>query len=177
MQHFYSQKNTTRGTQKGFVAVFAVLIATVILVMVISATGIAYKETVLSSTVRESEQAFYATDTGVECGLYLDRIANIFTTGVSSSTCGGIDVDIESATATKYIFDVPIGIDACAKVEVDKDFVEDGVSFTQVTSRGYNVSCENLEDLSSRRVVERKLDVRYPNPIIVIPEIPGGGAV
>lgn len=157
---------------RGFVAVFAMLIATVILIMVISITGTAYKETMLSASVRESERAFYAADTGVECGLYLDRIAGgVFVTGGDTSVaCGDIDADIDVDGLNTFSFELPIDATSCSRVEVFKNSVIDGVSNTQVISRGYNASCDVLDDLGSRRVVERKLDVKYPNPILIVPE-------
>ena len=159
-------------SSRGFVAIFAMLIATVILIMVISITGTAYKETVLSASVRESERAFYAADTGVECGLYLDRIAGgVFVSGgVTDSMCGDIAIDVDvDGLGSVYTFDVPISSNSCAKVDVFKNLLIDGDSFTQVISRGYNASCDDLLDLGSRRVVERKLDVRYANPVVFVP--------
>ena len=165
------QLTADNSSSRGFVAVFAMLIATVILIMVISITGTAYKETVLSASVRESERAFYAADTGVECGLYLDRIAG----GVTDGMCGDIAIDVDvDELGSVYTFDVPISSNSCAKVDVFKNLLIDGTSFTQVISRGYNASCDDLLDLGTRRVVERKLDVRYANPIEFVPT--GGGA-
>lgn len=171
--------STSVSRSRGFVAVFAMLIATVILVMVISITGTAYKETMLSASVRESERAFYAADTGVECGLYLDRIAGgVFVSGgVTDTMCGDIAVDVDvDGLGSVYNFDIPISSNSCAKVDVFKNLLIDGASFTQVVSRGYNTSCDDLLDLGNRRVVERKLDVRYANPIVFVPTGGGEGA-
>ena len=183
MKNKNTKQNTKRDTcdlslesfdasrSRGFVAVFAMLIATVILIMVISITGTAYKETMLSASVRESERAFYAADTGVECGLYLDRIdGTVFVDGgVTDISCGNIDTSIDVEGLGGYSFELPIDARSCSLVQVFKNSIIDGVSYTQVISLGYNASCDELEDLGTRRVVERKLDVKYMNPIVAPP--------
>lgn len=191
MQNKNKKQNTKRDTcdfhlgsfdpsrSRGFVAVFAMLIATVVLIMVISITGTAYKETVLSGSVRESERAFYAADTGVECGLYIDRIVGgVFVAGGATEiTCGDVDTDVSvDGLGSVYSYELAVDTNACAKVQVFKNLLIDGTSYTQVVSRGYNASCDALEDIGARRVVERKLDVKYKNPVIFIPAGGGEGA-
>lgn len=159
-------KKTKKSTQHGFVAIFAMLIATIALIMVISITRTAYKETILSGSVRESERAFYAADTGSECGLYLDRIVgNVFIPGgVTNPKCGDevMSITVGGAPDT-YAFSIPIDDLSCTKVDVNKKLIIDGISHTQVIARGYNVSCGALTTLGTRRVVERKLEVKYTN--------------
>lgn len=164
---------------RGFVAVFAMLIATVVLIMVISITGTAYKETLLSGSARESERAFYAADTGVECGLYIDRVAGgVFVAGGATEiTCGDVDATVSvDGLGSVYSYDLVVDTNACAKVQVFKNLLIDGTSYTQVVSRGYNASCDVLDDIGARRVVERKLDVKYKNPVIFVPAGGGDGA-
>src|SRR5690606_15727798 len=56
--------------EKGFVALFTVLLTSVILAMAIGIASISLKEIVLSSAASEGSLAFFAADSGIECALY-----------------------------------------------------------------------------------------------------------
>ncbi len=51
---------------------FAVLVSSVLLSIGVSIFNLTLKELVLSSSGRESQFAFYAADTGIECAIYWD---------------------------------------------------------------------------------------------------------
>ncbi len=51
---------------------FAVLVSSVLLTVGVSIFNLTLKELVLSSSGRESQFAFYAADTGIECAIYWD---------------------------------------------------------------------------------------------------------
>ena len=72
-------KHTHTHSQKGFVALFAVLLATVVLSISIGIANISYKEVVLSSAAREANSAFFAADSGAECLLLHDLKLGLFT--------------------------------------------------------------------------------------------------
>lgn len=57
---------------KGFTLFYAVLTASLLLAIGIAIFNITFKELILSSGARESANAFYAADTGLECALYWD---------------------------------------------------------------------------------------------------------
>jgi type II secretory pathway pseudopilin PulG len=65
-------KFTIHSHQSGFTLLFAVLVST--LVVSISATiiSIALRQTILSGTSRDSQYAFYAANTALDCAQYLD---------------------------------------------------------------------------------------------------------
>ncbi|MBP9771847.1 MAG: LamG domain-containing protein [Candidatus Pacebacteria bacterium] len=56
----------------GFTLFYAVLTASLLLAIGIAIFNITFKELILSSGARESANAFYAADTGLECALYWD---------------------------------------------------------------------------------------------------------
>jgi hypothetical protein len=56
----------------GFTLFYAVLVASLLLAIGLAIFNITFKEVVLSSGARESANAFYAADTGLECALYWD---------------------------------------------------------------------------------------------------------
>ncbi len=58
--------------KKGFTLLFAILVSIMILAVGASIINIALKQVVLSGAGRESQFAFYAANTGLECALYWD---------------------------------------------------------------------------------------------------------
>src|SRR3989338_8665500 len=58
---------------RGFVLLFTVLIASVILLIAMGITSISYRETILSTEANDGTVAFFAADTGIECALYADK--------------------------------------------------------------------------------------------------------
>ncbi|HQU07707.1 MAG: hypothetical protein B7X04_01715 [Parcubacteria group bacterium 21-54-25] len=57
------------GAHKGIALLVAVIFTSVMLAIGISLASIGYKQTILSSTASESQKAFYAADTALECVL------------------------------------------------------------------------------------------------------------
>ncbi|MFA7193507.1 MAG: hypothetical protein WC087_01155 [Candidatus Paceibacterota bacterium] len=58
--------------EKGFALLFAVLVSVMVLAVGASIINIALKQVILSGAGRESQFAFYAANTGMECALYWD---------------------------------------------------------------------------------------------------------
>ncbi|MEY2641077.1 MAG: hypothetical protein RL150_470 [Candidatus Parcubacteria bacterium] len=64
--------NTEKSAAGGFTLLFAVLVSVLVLAVGASVINIALKQVILSGAGRESQYAFYAANTGVECALYWD---------------------------------------------------------------------------------------------------------
>lgn len=155
---------------RGFVALFTVLIAAVILSMAVGISTIALKQIVLSASATDANKSFYAADTGIECALYHDvKVApTAFDTNLTSFfiSCGGWNAGVfnsggyfRSDTVDAGIpegFRVRVGPDQeyCAYVTVDKAIVP---GQTVITSKGHNAPCGT----TNARVVERAIEVRY----------------
>ncbi len=60
----------SRQPQRGFVLLFTVLTASVILAATLAISRIVTKEILLASVGRDSQQAFFAADSGAECAIY-----------------------------------------------------------------------------------------------------------
>lgn len=75
----HNQMKRHKKTQKGFTILVAVVTAGVLLIIAMSIGGIALKEQVLSTANKESQIAFYAADTGMECAMYGDLKNGVFT--------------------------------------------------------------------------------------------------
>lgn len=59
-------------SNKGFTLLFAVLVSVLLIAIGASMINIALKQVILSGAGRESQFAFYAANTGIECALYWD---------------------------------------------------------------------------------------------------------
>jgi type II secretory pathway pseudopilin PulG len=93
-----------RNSQKGFTILVAVVTAGILLIIAMTIGGIALKEQTLSIANKESQIAFYAADTGMECALYWDqnkRSGGIFSPDGDgnhpvlrpSGNCNGLTID------------------------------------------------------------------------------------
>jgi len=62
--------------QKGFTLLFAVLVSTLVISISATVMSIALRQTIISGTSRESQFAFYATNTVMECAFYWDIVGS-----------------------------------------------------------------------------------------------------
>jgi len=151
--------------RKGFTLLFASLIASLLLAIGAGIFSIVFKELILTSSARESQFAFYAADTGIECALYWDLRGRVFATSTASApTPSGTKCNTNDIT-TSPSWNVVVGPSSgvttfsvvfspepyCATVTVIKNSGD-----TTIESRGYN-TC----DTTNLRRVERGLKVEY----------------
>lgn len=140
--------------KKGITLLIATLTAGVLLSISLAIFNIAIKELVISSVGRESQVAFYAADSGIECALYQDAQGEFTPTGVARFSCGGNSIVTENTSSVHtFTFTLPDST-ACVTVSVDKSG-NNGYS-TIIESRGHN-SCEQ----NNPRRTERGLRIRY----------------
>ena len=149
--------------QRGFTLLLSVLIASILLALGLAIFNIISKEIILSSSGRESQFAFYAADTGVECALFWDVQKTAFAT---SSSVPEVFCGSASSTITK-IYDAPtdslistfqfsLGGDItkpCSNVTVIR---ESNPLRTTIESLGYNTCV-----LTNPRRIERAIRVTY----------------
>ncbi|MBP7832015.1 MAG: hypothetical protein KA028_03315 [Candidatus Pacebacteria bacterium] len=185
------QKQKTTASQRGFVALFSVLVSSILLLMALSIAGIAYKEQLLSVNAKSSQYSFVAADTGMECALYNDVKLQWFTSTNSPASimCGGDSVEMlgDISGTTLFVYKLPVEanvngniVPGCAIFSIDKDYDylnADGstTNSTKIDSRGYNVLCSNIEyglggsttltflNGAGARAVERYLSALYSN--------------
>jgi hypothetical protein len=154
-------------SQAGFTLLIAVVTTSLLLLVSFVVGNIAYKQLLLASTAEESQYAFYAADSGLECALYWD-LKNVSVSAFDVSTPGAISCAGQNISGGSQIVPtIPtepsiIGgasdsvfylqfTKGCAIVRVSK--VDD---VTTVDSRGYN-TC----DTSSSRRFERGVNLSY----------------
>lgn len=141
---------------RGFTLLLAVLISGILLALGFALFNIASKELLLSSVGRDSQFAFYAADSGIECALYWDAKQDAFatTSPLSEITCasgtlppvgpgGGVAPVTRSESpgpdpvyTTTFNFSLGGNLaDACASVTVDRQYYP---TRTSIRSNGYN---------------------------------------
>lgn len=84
------KKNTS---QQGFTLIISIFLATIVLTITLSMMQLLYKQLTLSTADRESQVAFFAADSGMECAYYWD-----FRGDISGSSTGSIFSGTNSAT-------------------------------------------------------------------------------
>ncbi|MBI3573840.1 pilus assembly PilX N-terminal domain-containing protein [Candidatus Kaiserbacteria bacterium] len=156
-------------TQRGFTLLLAVLISSILIALGSAIFDIVAKQILLSSSGRESQFAFYAADTGIECGLYWDNKQDAFnvTSPLVQVSCGGQTVPLTRTydpnppdnpghprltTTFSFNFD-GVTTGACADVKVIRNYAP---TTTDMSSFGHN-TC----DLTSPLRLERAIRVKY----------------
>jgi hypothetical protein len=144
--------------KEGFISLFTVLLATVILAIAVGMSSIALKQIVLSSTADDANEAFYSADSGLQCAIMLDTQQDAFGVGAGTPVdCGGNQGIVVGGggNSFNFAFDwVSTNNNNCVNIKVEKI----GLS-TRIEALGYNVSCAEVG--TSPKVVERALRVRY----------------
>jgi len=136
----------------GVTLLLAILISSVALTLGLGVSIILLGELGLAGTAKESLEAFYAADAGIECALYWDIKQSAFsTTTVNSINCAEASFNVGGGLVSNFNIDFSGG---CAKVKVNKT----NPSQTIVTSLGENKSCSAP---SSPKTVQRGLEVKY----------------
>ena len=150
-------------TNRGFTLFIALIITGTLLLISSAVATLAVKQSFISTSGRESQHAFYAADTGIECALFWD-VKNPSGSSAFSTTTGSTifcNRDSQNATnqwvvggsQTSVINRINFLPDPyCAIVTVTKGV--DGS--TQIESLGYNTCAAG----ASRRV-ERAVRVNY----------------
>lgn len=158
---------------QGFVILFAVLVSSIILLISVGMYSVVSKEVVLSSAARESQRAFYAADSALECALYADYkgigsppqtpfTMNPVGREEHSFLCSGADVDSfylsesggtpSSPTSPGYDFPYvfrhfnafnPEGGCAYVLVEKNERNTDMTIAETRITAVGFNVCVED----------------------------------
>ena len=150
---------------KGFVVLFTVLIASIVLAMTVGISQIALREVVLSASAKEAQYAFFAADTGAECALYWDINKNNFdlnNSTVNTPECAGKQVSNFQNNSPEFSFEFEINNSNCIKVNIDKNYSENNISNTKIESLGYNVNCSAVSAFNPR-TIQRAIRVTYPN--------------
>jgi len=137
--------------EDGFVILFAVVISSILLSITLGVTNIAVKELKFGTSAKDTNDAFFAADTGIESVLLSDKPSNICTPGPSVGNSCTLDFTILNLGNTNK---------NCAQVNITKIRTATRVE-TTVISKGYNITGTLCGDPSNSNLVERQVEVRY----------------
>lgn len=150
---------------RGFTLLIAVVLTSVLLSVGLALLDIALKQVTLSSTARQSQYAFYAADSAMECALYWDQQQNAFSyaTPLSTIRCAATDIALSSSVSGNVrttTFSIPCPGGASATVTVYKTqgsaTCNSGTAQSCLYASGYNV-CSATDP----KRIERGLKVFY----------------
>lgn len=161
--------------QRGFALLIAVIFMSAMLTFGLALGSLGYKQQVLASSAIQSQYAFYAADSALECALYADQQLNLFAhvppappgsppVPAPRMTCDNsepISAIVLSHTETEWAIELRLSLDSgtrCADVTIYKPAPESGMTY--IFSRGYDVSCAALGG-SAPNFVSRGLETSY----------------
>jgi len=170
------QKAESRNSS-GFALLIAVIFMSVILALGLALGSIGYKQQLLASGAIESQYAFYAADSALECALYADQQLNSFdyTSHSTSNPPNSLICDSSTATRLNYSYNsgsnelmyvserVPLDSNKrCADVTIYKyKNLQPSNITTYIFSQGYDVSCNTVENPGETRFVSRGINIQY----------------
>lgn len=160
-------------SQRGFALLIAVIFMSVMLTLGLQLASVGYKQTVLSRSLINSQYAFYAADSALECALYADQHDNLFAYPATdpssppspSMTCGGVNAISSNEVAwnsSRWIIKSRLNLDGgshCADVLVSKPNPASG-GITYIFAQGYDVSCTKVA-LTGSIFSSRGISARY----------------
>ncbi|KKR79273.1 MAG: hypothetical protein UU24_C0013G0005 [Candidatus Nomurabacteria bacterium GW2011_GWA2_40_9] len=181
MQNFIKNKKENRGLAQyeaksfhsGFVILFAVVLSSIILAVALGVANITLKEINFSTSAKNTNDAFFAADTGAECALYFDLAGTETAFGIpmsnpSVTNCAGTPVDLNNGAGTPvgppwifYLYPLGTGGRACAVISVSRD--TSAPPITTIISKGYNTGGDTSTDCTSTNPnrVERQIELTY----------------
>lgn len=143
-------------TPRGFTLLMSVLIASVLLALGYEIYNLAIKEVTLSSAGRESQFAFFAADTGVECALWADSKLDAFatTSAVTELDCGTATSTLaRQANGSDYITTFSVTTGAGTRTQcTDIIVTRQDPKKTIVESFGHN-TCNTQDPLRLERAI------------------------
>lgn len=156
MKHLFSHSS------RGFTLFIAIIVMATLLLVSVGISAIVTRQAFITESNRESQYAFYAADTGVECALYWDVKNGTGYSAFSTSTGTSINCNKNTSNPTNAwtvggasvsSFTMKFLPDSfCAIINVTKN--PDGT--TLIESHGYN-TCSS----TNPRRVERAIRVTY----------------
>lgn len=157
------QKSSHVLSEKGIAIYVAVTVTAALVLVSFAVINLALKQIGISSSGRDSQAAFYAADSGVECALFWDlknptvsgQSAFATTTPLQNINCNNTAITVTRAGATST-FSITLSPNPyCVNVTIAKGYVS-GSPTTKIESRGYN-SCST----TNTRRMERAILVNY----------------
>jgi len=163
---FYKKNKYSRG----IALVFAIMLSVILFTFAAGVLSIATKELNFTTSGKDSNDAFYAADSGIECALFNEKNGN-FNKGsvVTEINCFEEKISLEGKYPIFNFTLLNLGSSgqACTNILVNKEAGSSPEPENQIISKGYNLGgndkfkCKQLEfGLES---TERVIEVLYEN--------------
>lgn len=136
----YKNFQKIKKNSRGFVILFAVTLSSILLAMALGVADIALKEVKFSTNARDTNDAFFAADSGIESVLFADKPPASLTSG------------------TFYVFGLGSTGTSCAIISVVKTAPP---VRTTIVSKGYSIGESPTCSSTNQNRIERELRVTY----------------
>ncbi len=148
----------TYTSRRGFALLVAVVFMSVMLALGLALGSVVYKQQLLASSAIDSQYAFYAADSALECALYADQQMGLFAYDANLSapppamTCDAIapvSVVTVSHDASQWVTATRLSLDGgryCADITIYKP-ADSGQTY--LFSEGYSASCATVAGADS----------------------------
>jgi Tfp pilus assembly protein PilX len=151
---------------RGFTLLIALIFTSVILAVGLALLDITYKQVILSATARQSQYAFYAADSAMECALYWDNKMDEFDyssepvgTQVGNITCEGqtfyFNGGAVSSGSRLTTFNVPCAAGG-SSIQASVSVYKSSTGGTSIFANGFN-TCT----VTDPQRIERGLESTY----------------
>ncbi len=141
--------------KKGFTLLVSIIVTGMLLIISFAVVNISVRQLIIADSNEESQHAFYASGSGIECAVYWDFRSgtSAFVQPPSPISCFGqvVTPTVVSSATTTFTINLVKG---CVTVDVGKH----SGAVTIIDSRGYN-TC----DAGAIRRVERGSKLTYNN--------------
>lgn len=146
---------------RGFTLLTAVVLSSVILTVALALLDVTYKQVLLTSIARQSQHAFYAADSVLECILFYDQHYDAFNTnydGITQVSCNGVTTPFTSSGSSPKTTNMTItcGTVGTVQAEVAISKNNDEAPVSRIYVSGYS-SCNPNDP----RRVERGVKMLY----------------
>lgn len=132
---------------KGFVILFAITISSILLAIALGVANIALKEVKFGTNARDTNNAFFAADSGIEYALFTDKPPTSPYTLTPPETSRSWPLTFTGLGSTGQ---------SCAKVTI----VKTDTPTTTITSKGYNMGDASCDSTNPDRI-EREIITSY----------------
>ena len=155
-----AQYRKRQSSSHGFALLFTVTLSAILLSVALGITSVAMKEVQFGTSAKDTNDAFFAADTGAECVMFNDKSTNSVFDGESHSvSCNNGSVQISGSSPWTLYVPGPNGslTQNCAVVTVTKTGGANPT--TAIVSRGHNIATGSCA--ATINTVERELDINY----------------
>lgn len=153
--------------QKGFALYLTVIAVGIVSFITIALADIAFRQNIIATIGNRSQQAFYASDSGIECALFFDLHHAVFPTRTSDPfspeliDCGEgySEAEVIESSSDHAISSVVLGfedINCDVRITVEKNRIP-GRIITKIISEGESGSCVS----GTQNRFQRSIEVNY----------------